>query len=151
MALDVKKAEILRLDEKAQQKEEALTKSQHILDEDTRRFEEFLQKRYAKAQATMKHAEAQSKLKHEKIAQTKQLKRDIANLQSEIGKFTEMKAESTRYKAFLEKLTPTEWSEQQRELKRARKQRRREAWISEQMTGVLAKISEDERAQERAA
>jgi len=151
MALDVKKAEILRLDEKAQQKEEALTKSQHILDEDTRRFEEFLQKRYAKAQATMKHAEAQSKLKHEKISQTKQLKRDIANLQSEIGKFTEMRGESTRYKAFLEKLTPLEWQEQQREIKRARKQRRREQWISEQMTGVLAKISEDERAQERAA
>merc|ERR1740130_1048690 len=151
MALDVKKSEILRLDEKARQKEEALTKSQQILDEDTRRFEEFLQKRYATAQATMKHAEAQSKLKQEKIAMTKQLKRDIANLQSEIGKFTEMRAESTRYKAFLEKLTPVEWQEQQRDIKKNRKQRRREHWISEQMTGVLAKIGEEEKTQERAA
>jgi len=150
MALDVKKSEILRLDEKARQKEEALTKSQQILDEDTRRFEEFLQKRYEKAQETMKHAEAQTKLKQEKIAQTKQLKRNIANLQSETAKFTEMRAESTRYKAFLEKLTTTEWTEKQRELKRARKQQRRERWIAEQMTGVLAKIGDDERNQERA-
>lgn len=151
MALDVKKTEILRLDEKAKQKEEALTKSQQILDEDSRRFEEFLSKRYAMAQATMKHAEAQTKLKQEKISQTKQLKRDIANLQSEIGKFTEIRAESTRYKAFLEKLTPTEWQEQQREIKRARKQRRREAWITGEMAEVLAKTAEEERAQDRAA
>merc|ERR1719199_1825068 len=142
MALDVKKEEIVRLDKKAREKEEALTKSQQILDEDARRFDEFLQKRYSMAQDTMKKAEAQSKLKQEKISQTKQLKRDIANLQSEIGKFTEMRVESTRYKAFLEKLTPTEWQEQQRELKRARRQRRREAWISEQMTEVLARIAE---------
>jgi len=151
MALDVKKAEILRLDEKARQKEEALTKSQQILDEDTRRFEEFLQKRYEKAQETMKHAEAQTKLKQEKIAQTKQLKRNIANLQSETAKFTEMRGESTRYKGFLEKLTTTEWTEKQRELKRARKQRRREQWIAEQMTGVLTKIALEEGAQEKAA
>jgi hypothetical protein len=151
MALDVKKTEIVRLDEKARQKEEALTKSQQILDEDTRRFEDFLQKRYAMAQQTMKHAEAQTKLKQEKIAQTKQLKRDIANLQSEIGKFTEMKTESTRYKAFLEKLTPTEWQEQQREIKQARKQKRRKAWISEQMMQILPKIDAEEAAQERAA
>jgi len=151
MALDVKKSEILRLDDKARQKEEALTKSQQILDDDTRRFEEFLQKRYATAQATMKNAEAQSKLKQEKIAQTKQLKRDIAIAQGEGGKFTEMKAESTRYKAFLEKLTPTEWKEQQKELKRLRKQRRRDSWVAESMKGVLTKIAEEELAQDRAA
>lgn len=150
MALDVKKSEIIRLDEKARQKEEALTKSQQILDEDTRRFEEFLQKRYEKAQETIKHSEAQTKLKLEKIAQKKQLKRDIANLQSETAKCAEMRTESTRYKAFLEKLTTTDWKEKQRELKRARKQQRREQWIEGQMTGILAKISDDERAQERA-
>lgn len=151
MALDVKKSEILRLDEKAKKKEEALTMSQEILDEDRRKFEEFLQKRYATADASKKNAETQTKLKQEKISHTKQLKRDIANLQSEIGKFTEMRAESTRYKAFLEKLTPTEWRDQQVELKRARKQKRRERWIAESMVGVLAKIANDEAAAERAA
>jgi len=43
MALDVKRAEILRLDEKARMKEEALKKSQAMLDEDVTRFETFLQ------------------------------------------------------------------------------------------------------------
>ena len=43
MSLDVKKAEILKLDEKARAKEAALKKSQMLLDEDVTRFDTFLQ------------------------------------------------------------------------------------------------------------
>ena len=39
MSLDVKKAEILKLDEKARMKEEALRKSQQMLGEDVDRFD----------------------------------------------------------------------------------------------------------------
>ncbi len=45
MSLDVKKAEILKLDEKARAKEAALKKSQQMLDEDVTRFDTFLQVR----------------------------------------------------------------------------------------------------------
>eukprot|EP00427_Karlodinium_veneficum_P023594 CAMPEP_0169107950 /NCGR_PEP_ID=MMETSP1015-20121227/25165_1 /TAXON_ID=342587 /ORGANISM="Karlodinium micrum, Strain CCMP2283" /LENGTH=614 /DNA_ID=CAMNT_0009169535 /DNA_START=117 /DNA_END=1961 /DNA_ORIENTATION=+ len=150
MALDVKQAEIVRLDEKAKKKEEALTKSQQILDDDARKFEEFLHSKYAQGQATMKNAEEQSKKKQEKLAQCKQLRRDIAGMQSEIGKLTEYRRECMRYKTFLEKLTPTEWKEQQKELKLVRKARRRENAIAESMKGVVARLAEEERAQERA-
>jgi len=50
MALDVKKHEIVRLDEKARMKEEALGKSQQMLDDDKQTFEAFLQDRYSRNQ-----------------------------------------------------------------------------------------------------
>ena len=49
MSLDVKKAEILKLDEKGRMKEEALRKSQAMLDEDVTRFDTFLQSNDAMA------------------------------------------------------------------------------------------------------
>merc|ERR1712217_424364 len=63
MSLDVKKAEILKLDEKAKQKEEALKKSQQMLDEDVTRFDQFLQSNDQKAHKAMKNAEEKTKIK----------------------------------------------------------------------------------------
>merc|ERR1719326_1755257 len=65
MSLDVKKAEILKLDEKARMKEEALKKSQAMLDEDVTRFDTFLQANDAKAHKAMKQAEDMTKRKQE--------------------------------------------------------------------------------------
>ena len=62
MSLDVKKAEILKLDEKARAKETALKMSQQMLDEDVTRFDTFLQANDAKAHKAMKHAEEMSKV-----------------------------------------------------------------------------------------
>ena len=45
MGLDVKKAEILKLDERSKAKEEALQKSTQMLDEDVQRFDLFFQNR----------------------------------------------------------------------------------------------------------
>merc|ERR1711862_250235 len=74
MSLDVKKAEILKLDEKAKQKEEALKKSQQILDEDVTRFDAFLQSNDQKAHKALKNAEDMTKKKQEKMQRIKQLK-----------------------------------------------------------------------------
>merc|ERR1711948_60201 len=71
MSLDVKKAEILKLDEKAKQKEEALKKSQQMLDEDVTRFDQFLQNNDAKAHKAMKQAEDMSKKKQEALQKIK--------------------------------------------------------------------------------
>merc|ERR1711920_812744 len=109
MACDVKRAEIIRLEEKAQMKEDALSKSQQMLEEDTKQFEDFLQERIARAQKATKDAEAHAKRKQDKLQKIKQIKSQIAGVQSEIGKFREVREECMRYKQFLDKLTPNEW------------------------------------------
>lgn len=151
MACDVKKAEIVRLEEKAKMKEEALAKSQQMLDADTKKFEEFLQDRLARATKANKDAEAHAKRKQDKLQKIRQIKSQIDGVQSEIGKFREVREECSRYKQFLRKLTPSEWSEEQREIKLSRKQQRREKWIAEQMLPVLKSFAEEEERIERSA
>merc|ERR1711972_66053 len=118
-------------------------KSQQMLDDDTRKFEEFLQERYTRAQKTTKEAEHHMKEKQAKIQKIKGIKQHIATLQSEIGKFREVREECTRYKAFLDKLTPMEWKEQQRDIKQNRKRERRQEWISKRMASVLEEIDRE--------
>ena len=87
MALDVKKAEILKLDEKGKAKEQALCKSQQMLDEDVARFDTFLQANDAKAHSAMRRAEEMSKIKQERLSKIKGLRGKIAQIQSEISKY----------------------------------------------------------------
>jgi len=151
MASDVKKAEIVRLEEKAKMKEEALARSQQMLDEDTKKFEEFLQDRLARATKANKDAEAFTKKKQDKLQKIRQIKSRIEGVQSEIGKAKEVREECVRYKNFLLKLTPSEWKDEQRELKLARKAERRKRWISQQMAPILRSLAEEEEQQERKA
>merc|ERR1719321_1358522 len=148
MALDVKRSEILRLDEKARMKEEALKKSQAMLDEDMTRFETFLQANAAKAQKATKEAEGQAKRKQEKLQKIKQLKQQISGVHSEIAKFKELREECVRYKKFLDKLTPPEWTKQQAEMKANRKENRRQAWVNEKVRQIDEKIATEERREE---
>merc|ERR1712056_23511 len=101
MSLDVKKAEILKLDEKAKQKEEALKKSQQMLDEDVTRFDQFLQSNDQKAHKAMKNAEEKTKVKTEKIQKIKHLRSQLSAIQSEIAKHREQKDECIKFKTFL--------------------------------------------------
>jgi len=144
MALDVKKTEITRIDQQARLKEEALAKSQQMLEDDRKNFEDFLQERYAKQQQTQREAENGTKQKQLKIQEIKQIRQQIASLQSEIGRFKEVRDECMRYKAFLENLTPREWKVQQREIKQARKEKRRLQFISSHMAEVNERFAEEE-------
>merc|ERR1719299_144299 len=128
MSLDVKKAEILKLDEKTKMKEDALKKSQAMLDEDVTRFDTFLQANDAKAHKAMKHAEDMTKKKQEKMQRIKQLRSQISAIQSEISKHKEQKEECIKFKTFLEKLTPIEWKEKKAQLKLERKGQRKKMW-----------------------
>merc|ERR1719327_1929939 len=92
MSLDVMKAEIKKLDEKAKQKDEALKKSQQMLDEDVARFDAFLQNNDQKAHKAMKDAEEETKKKQDRLQRIKQLKSQLSAVQSEIAKHREQKA-----------------------------------------------------------
>jgi len=92
----------------------------------------------------MKEAEKHAKQKQDKLQRIKQVRSQIAGLQSEIGKAREVREECSRYKGFLDKLTPPEWKEQQIEIKKNRKAKRREQYIAARMVTVNSKFAEDE-------
>jgi len=149
MALDVKKTEIVRLEERARLQEEALTQSQQMLDEDTKKFEEFRQGLFAKGRNIGNEAEMYAKKKADKHQRIKQLRQQISAIQSEVAKLGEQKDENEKYKQFLELVTPPEWKQQQVDAKNARKAARRQGFIDERMVTVLEKFADEERAAEK--
>ena len=109
MSLDTKRAEIRKLEERAQQREEALKKSEQMLQEDEMRFEEFLKDNAQNAEAAMKKAEAETKSKQEKVQEIKKLNAQIAQIKAEMSKYEEQLDDCRKYQEFLDKLTPEEW------------------------------------------
>merc|ERR1719506_1414348 len=150
MSLDVKNAEIKKLVEKAIQKDEALKKSQQMLDEDVSRFDAFLQNNDQKAHKAMKDAEEETKKKQDRLQRIKHLKSQLSAVQSEIAKHREQKEECMKYKAFLEKLTPLDWKEQKAEEKPQRKRDRRQRYVDGEMAKYNQQMEADI-AQERRA
>lgn len=67
MSLDTKRAEIKKLDERARQREEALKKSEQMLEEDALRFDAFLKENDEKVQEAIKRAEVEAKAKQDKV------------------------------------------------------------------------------------
>jgi len=63
MSLDTKRSEIRKLEERAQQREEALKKSEQMLEEDALRFDQFLKDNDAKAVQAIKKAELETKVR----------------------------------------------------------------------------------------
>lgn len=147
MACDVKKAEIVRLDDETRAKEEALARSQEMLDEDAKRFESFMQEKMTRAQTGTREAEAWTKRKQEKLQKIKTMRQQIASGSSEMAKQREVFDELTKYKHFLDRLTPDDYKEEQRQIKLARKAKRKERWIKERMAPILQRLAEEEQRQ----
>ncbi|CAE7579009.1 FAP100 [Symbiodinium natans] len=144
MACDNKREEIVRLDAMAKAKEDALAASQQTLDEDAKKFEDYLQERIAKASSATKESEMLAKVKQDKVARIKNLRQQIATVQSETSKLKEVRVESERYKMFLEKITPPEWKEEQRKKKEQRKKERAERWKKERLAPIMEQLAQEE-------
>ena len=112
MSLDTKREEIRKLEEKAQMKEDALQRSEQMLEEDAMRFDAFLKENDKKAHDAIKRAEEETKRKQEKTQEIKRLTQQIQAVNSEMSKHQEALAECMKYKQFLDDLTPPEWFEQ---------------------------------------
>lgn len=136
MSLEVKREEIKKLDEKSKMKEDALKKSQAMLDEDVTRFDTFLQANDAKAHKAMKQAEDMIKKKQEKMQKIKMLKDEISQKQSEISKHKEAREECYKYKKFLLSLTPQEWKDAKKLEKIERRRLRKQKWIQDQLLAI---------------
>jgi len=133
MSLDTKREEIRKLEEKAQMKEEALQKSETMLEEDAIRFDTFLKENDKKAHEAIKKAERETKLKTDKVQEIKKLNQQIQMVQSDMSKHKEALEDCLKYKEFLDKLTPNEWFEEQAAKKAERQEARRQERIARKM------------------
>jgi hypothetical protein len=145
MSLDTKRAEIRKLEEQAQQREEALRNSEQMLEADAQRFESFLKKNDAQAVAAIKNAEQETKLKQDRVQEIKKLTAQIAAVNSETTKYAESLAECQSYKEFLDDLTPQEWIAEQYELHEKENQQKKEA---RKQARQLAREKQDRQAED---
>ncbi|GMH59865.1 hypothetical protein TrRE_jg13412 [Triparma retinervis] len=142
MSLDTKREEIRKLEEKAQMKEEALQKSEQMLEEDAIRFDTFLKENDKKAHAAIKKAEEETRKKTDKVQEIKKLNQQIQMVVSDMSKHKEALEDCLKYKAFLDKLTPPEFFETQNNMKKERQASRRQKRID-------AKLAEYETLKKR--
>jgi len=126
MSLDTKRAEIRKLEEQAQQREEALRKSEQMLEEDAMRFDAFLKENDYKAVDAIRKAEQETKAKQEKVSEIKKLTAQIAAVRSDMARFEEQLEDCRRYRVFLERLAPEDWRKEQ-QAKRAKRKAARKA------------------------
>jgi hypothetical protein len=114
LSLDTKWAEIQKLEERAQWREEALAKSDKMLLEDSARFEKFLRENDEKALEAAKRAEQETRMKQDKVKEIRKLTAEIESTKNELSKVEEHLAKCEDYKRFLDGLTPKDWIIQRR-------------------------------------
>lgn len=129
MSLNIKRNEIHKIEERARLKEEALKRSELMLEEDGIRFDEFLKENDKKAQNAIRKAELETKIKLDKVQEIKKINHSIQAVQAEITKDSEVLLECLKYKNFFDALTPSEWIEEEKKKKLDRQKKRRQKRI----------------------
>ncbi len=123
------------------------------LEESIKRFDTILEENDNKAQEAERQFEKESKNKHEKVQDIKLLEQQIKATRSDIMKQTESLEECSKYKDFLDSLTPSSWfsdfSEKKRERQRARRrariEKRKKEFLREQEALILDVIAKAEK------
>jgi ribosomal protein S6 len=133
MALDTKREEIQKLEHKAQMKEEALKKSELMLEEDAIRFDAFLKENDRLAHSAMKAAEEATKRKQSMQQEIKRLKYQIQALKGENAKSEDTLKEWQGYQRFLDELTDSDWRAAQEHAKQQRQLGRKTAKWRQQL------------------
>ena len=137
MNIDIKKEEIRKLEEYSHVREEGLKISEDMLEEDLKEFNKFWTKCKEQTHQAMKNAEDETKrkIKHtQKVGKLNDKKQAVFNATQ---KNEELLNEYMRYKRFLDKLTPKEWLDGQRqryEVSMARKGRTAPTQVTSQFT-----------------
>lgn len=120
-SLGVKRDEMRKLEEIAQAEEKKLELAEQYLEEDAAMFDEFLKENDKNSVEAIKIAEAETKLKLEKVAEIKKINAQMMAIKSEISKNEDTLKEYMLYKQFLDSLTPQEWKDQKRKVKEEKK------------------------------
>ncbi|PHJ22283.1 coiled-coil protein [Cystoisospora suis] len=150
MAVETRKAEILKLHEKAARKEEILRAADQQLTAEMHKFDEFLRATDQRAHIAMKEADEVGRLKLEKQQQIRELHERLSACNARISKYEELVQEGAAYKSFLEKLSPPEWLEVQETRRQERLAAKRKKWVEQQLRlqeGRVAKEMQEAEAE----
>ena len=137
MSLNTKREEIKILEEKAAMKEDALEKSEQLLQNDATRFGHFLNQKDKMAHEALKKTDKETKDRQEKQQEIKKYLAEINKYQNECQKKDDTLKRCREYKEFLDNLSPPEWKENQR----IKKEERRLAKIQ---TRIAAGLPEED-------
>ncbi|CAG5132378.1 unnamed protein product, partial [Candidula unifasciata] len=105
-SLGVKRDEMRKLEEIAQAEEKKLELAEQYLEEDAAMFDEFLKENDKNSVEAIKVAEAEAKLKIEKVNEIKRINAQMIGIKSEIAKYEDTLKEYQMYRQFLDSLIP---------------------------------------------
>ncbi|KAL8274818.1 hypothetical protein Esti_001293 [Eimeria stiedai] len=153
MAVDTRKAEILKLHEKAARKAEYLNKAESLLSKDAQKFDELLRSSDAAAHDAICEADNAARVAQEKAVAVRQLRQKLDATRARTALKRERVEEYLRYKAFLTHITPQEkiqtsvfdlyecplqeWLKVQEEQSRERVEQQKHNWVQQQMEQQL--------------
>ena len=149
LTLDAKREEITQLEATAAAREKELDDAELKLEEDAVRFDSFLKTSDAAAHEAVRKAELRGKEKAENLHQLKSLKHQLAAMAAENAKLREVVDDYRKYAAFLEGLTPPEWTAA-REAERAAAIEERRRAIFEDKLAAWTQKRDDKEAEMRA-
>ncbi|KAK9804129.1 hypothetical protein WJX73_002693 [Symbiochloris irregularis] len=109
MTIDNKKQELSKLQERADLREEAVSKGEQMLAEDAAKFDAFLRENDEKLQQAKRAVEAEVKGKQDKIAEIKKLGALAAVARSELNDVEDQLEQCKGYRDFLDRITPQDW------------------------------------------
>ncbi|KAK7102985.1 cilia- and flagella-associated protein 100-like [Littorina saxatilis] len=124
-SLGVKRDEMRKLEEIAQAEERKLELAEQFLEEDAAMFDEFLKENDKNSVEAIKIAEAEAKLKLEKVYEIKKINAQMMAIKSEISKYEDTLKEYQLYRRFLDTLTPPEVQAEREKRRMARKEQRK--------------------------
>ncbi|XP_031571792.1 cilia- and flagella-associated protein 100-like [Actinia tenebrosa] len=129
-SLGVKRDEMRKLEEIAQAEEKKLELAEQYLEEDAAMFDEFLKENDKNSVEAIKIAEAETKLKLEKVGEIKKINAQIMLIKSEISKNEDTMKEYMLYQQFLDSLTPQEYKDDKQKVKDEKKKGKQKGKLS---------------------
>ncbi|CDI75417.1 hypothetical protein, conserved [Eimeria praecox] len=133
MAIDTRKAEILKLHDRAAEKSEAVRKAETMLTRDAQKFDEFLRSSDAAAHEAIRKADEAARISQEKTTAVRHLRQKLDATKARAASNREKVQEYSRYRAFLTHITPQDWLKDQEELSKERVQQQKQQWVQSQL------------------
>lgn len=125
--------EIQKIQQRCKSKEAALLRSSKLLDEDSKGFNDHMEKKRKAAEDAIAKANAEAAEKKKLDQKIKELESERASINTEIGRHNDNLEALEKHKSFLDLLTPAEWKVDQEQKRHTRKNRVKEAWVLRQI------------------
>jgi hypothetical protein len=125
--------EIKKIKLRCTNKEEALKNSAKLLDEDSKGFNDHMEKKRKAAEDVIAKANAEAAEKKKLDQKIKELEGERASITTEISRYNDNLEALEKHRFFLDLLTPQEWKDEQEQKRQNRYRRVKEIWVARQL------------------